>query len=235
MPLFRALVLFLAAAASGLAQVPARYYVVFLHPGPSSKVPPQAEADRIRTAHMANVQKMERDGVLMAAGPFEDTPATITGIFVFKVDSMQAAKTLAAQDPLVVGYRNTVDVHAWQGPEGIGDEYLEMHKADPGMPENMQPHPLVILSRGPAWGENPRVRAQLLADHARYVDRLREQEKLGAAGPFQTPDDLFGLVIFKVIPLEEAESALHDDPAVRAGVLKAEFHMWGVSDHVLPW
>ncbi len=77
---------------------------------------------------MANIQKMGRDGILMAAGPFEDTPATISAIFVFKMNSLPAAKALAAQDSTVLEHRNTVDVHAWQGPEGTsGDEYFQLH------------------------------------------------------------------------------------------------------------
>ncbi len=92
----------------------------------------------------------------------------------------------------------------------------------------MQTHPLVILSPGPAWKENLVVRAQLLADHARYPsDRLREQDKLGAAGPFEAPDALAGLLIFKSIPLAEAQDLLEAVHAIQAGILKAEFHTGG--------
>jgi uncharacterized protein YciI len=234
MAFYRALILLLAAA-SGFAQIPARYYVVFLRPNPSRKELPKTEGERIQAAHMANIQKMGRDGILMAAGPFEDTPTTISGIFVFKIDSFKAAKALAAQDPTVLEHRNNVDVHAWQGPEGIGDEYFRLHKADPKTPENMQTHPLVILSPGPAWKENPLVRAQLLADHAHHMDRLREEGKLGAGGPFEVPDDLFSLLIFNAMPLSEAQSALEDDHAIQAGILRAEYHTWWSSDRVLPW
>ena len=184
---------------------------------------------------MANIRKMAADGVLWAAGPFEDTPTTISGIFVFKTTSLQSAQAIAAQDPTVVEYRNAVDVHAWQGPPDIGVEYFRLHKLDPNTPENMQMHPLCMLYRGQAWEEKQSARDSLLAAHERYIHQLRKQGKLGAAGGIDAPDDLLGLVIFRAIPMEEAEQLLDGDPAVQAGVLRVEYHHWWSADHVLPW
>jgi uncharacterized protein YciI len=212
-----------------------RYYVVFLRPDPSRKPLAKTDGDRIQAAHMANIHKMAQDGVLIAAGPFDDTPTTISGIFVFKVDSLQSAQAIAAQDPTVLEHRNTVDVHAWQGPPGIAVEYFRLHKLNANTPENMQVHPLCMVYRGVAWEDKHGTRDSLLAAHERYIDHLREQGKLGAAGGIDSPDDLVGLVIFKPIALEEAQSLLGEDPAVQAGVLRVEYHHWWSADHVLPW
>ena len=217
------------------AEQPAPYYVVFLRPDPARKPLAKADAERIQTAHMANIQKMAADSILWAAGPFDDTPTTISGIFVFKTSSLQSAQAVAAQDPTVVERRNTVDVHAWEGPPDIGVEYFRLHKLDPKTPENMQVHPLCMLYRGPAWGEKQSTRGSLLAAHERYVSQLRQEGKLGAAGGIDPPDDLLGLVIFRAIPMEEAQRLLDYDPAIQAGVLRVEYHHWWSSDHVLPW
>lgn len=221
-----------AVAAPGQA---ARYYVVFQRPDPARKPLAKAEGGRIQAAHMANIQKMARDGVLVAAGPFEDTPVTISGIFVFQAGSLESARSIAAQDPTVLAHRNTVDVQAWQGPAGIGVEYFRLHKLEPSTPENMQPHPLCLLYRGAAWEEKRAERDSLLGRHERYLAQLREQGKLGSAGAIETPSDLVALVIFKPIALEDAQSLLGGDPAVQAGVLRIEPHRWWSSDHVLPW
>src|SRR5580658_1025750 len=106
----RALLLIFAAAIYLYAQDPSarKYYVVFLRPDPARKELPKAEGERLQAAHMANIQKMGRDGVLIAAGPFDDTPVTISGIFVFKMGSFESARVLAAKDPTVLAHRNTV-------------------------------------------------------------------------------------------------------------------------------
>jgi uncharacterized protein YciI len=211
----------------------APYYVVFLRPDPVRKVLAKEDGERIQAAHMANIHKMASDGVLVAAGPFDDEPTTISGVFFFKTDSLQRAQAIAAQDPTVLEHRNSVDVHGWAGPPGIGVEYFRLHALDAKMPENMQVHPLCMVYRGTAWESGQR--DSLLVEHERYIERLKEQGKLGAAGKIDAPDDLVGLVIFKPTSLEEARRVLGEDPAVQAGVLRIEYHHWWSSDHVLPW
>jgi uncharacterized protein len=233
---------FLLAAPSLRAQNPAprkpataRYYVVFLRRDPSRKELPKPDGDRLQSAHMANIQKMARDGFLVAAGPFDDNPVTISGIFLFTLDSLASAQALAARDPTVVAHRNTVEVHAWKGPPAIGAEYFRLHKLNPNTPENMQARPLCLFYRGAFWDRKQSAREGLLKAHGRYIDRLHDQGKLGAAGAFETPGDLLALAIFKPISLNDAQLSLRDDPAVQAGVLRVDLHTWWSSDHVLPW
>jgi uncharacterized protein YciI len=233
----RCVLSFIAAAIPMYPQAPASgpYYVAFLRPDPSRKTLEKAESDRVQAAHMENIRSMARDGVLVAAGPFEDIPRTISGIFVFTVDSLQSARRIAAQDPTVIEHRNTVDVHAWQGPAGIGVEYARLHKLDPKTPENMQVHPLLMLHHGAAWDQKTSERDELLRAHVRFADDLRRQGKLSAGGSVEAPDDLVDILIFKPMPDGEAQSLMLDDPAVKAGVLRVENHRWWCSDHVLPW
>jgi uncharacterized protein YciI len=223
-----------AAGRDGQLEATTRYFVVFLRPDPARKTLTTEEAERIQAAHMANIHKMADDGVLMSAGPFDDAQRTISGIFVFKVESLDRAKAIAANDPTVVEHRNTIDVHAWVGPAGIGDEYFRLHRLDPKTPENMQVHPFCMLLQGDKW-ESRRDRDEQLIAHERYISDLRARGKLGAGGRIEGPDDLVGLVIFKAIPTEEAQQLLGEDPAVKAGVLRVEYHHWWSSDHVLPW
>ena len=213
----------------------APYYVVFLRPAADRKTLTKEEGERIQAAHMANIHKMAEDGVLVSAGPFDDATRTISGVFIFRAGSLEQADAIAEKDPTVVEHRNTVDAHAWLGPAGIGDEYVRLHKLDPKTPEHMQVHPFCMLFRGAAWEEQRSARESLIAAHRQYVDRLREGGKLSAAGAIVAPDELVGLVIFKAIPFEEAQKQMEDDPAVKAGVLRVEYHHWWSSDHVLPW
>ena len=219
----------LALACLALAQDSEMYYVVFLRPDPGRTKLEQAEAQKIQDAHMANIGKMAADGVLVSAGPFGDQPPTISGIFIMKAASRAEAQRVAAADPTVVNHRNSVDVHAWRGPAGIGAEYFKLHREKPDTPENMGVHPLAILLRG-SQGDSSK-----LAAHREYIARLRREGKLAAAGPIEDDDAMAGIVVFRRIPLEEARTLIEADPAISAGVLRAELHRWWSADHVLPW
>src|SRR5215469_16049720 len=104
------------------------YYVVFLRPDPARKPLAKEEGERIQNAHMANIHKMADDGYLVAAGPFENDPPPISGVFVMKAKSIDEARRIAGEDLTVRERRNTIDVHTWRGPAGIGDEYFRLHK-----------------------------------------------------------------------------------------------------------
>ena len=112
-----------------LAQAPTPtdvYYLVFLRPSPTRKPMTQAELAPVSSAHMANIRSMADRGVLVSAGPFDDKPSTISGLFLFKVASLDEARRIAAEDPTVTANRNVVDAYAWRGPRGIGDEYRRL-------------------------------------------------------------------------------------------------------------
>ena len=211
----------------------ARYYVVFLRPVAARTQLSREAGEALQAAHMANIQKMARDGVLAAAGPFDDTPATISGMFVMKAASLQEAQAIAARDPTVIERRNTVEAHAWLGPKGIGDEYFRLHTADPMTPENMQIRVLCLFYRGPA--EDAQRYMFHLKTHLRLMDDFQGEGRLSAAGPVEAPDDLVSLVIFKPsASLEDAQRLLSVDGAVKEGALRVEYHRWWSADHVLP-
>jgi uncharacterized protein YciI len=212
------------------------YYVVFLRPNPARKPLAKEDGERVQNAHMANIQKMADDGYLVAAGPFENDPPPISGVFVMKAKSIDEARRIAEDDPTVREHRNTIDVHAWRAPAGIGDEYFRLHKEHPETPENMGAHPILLVTRGPAWDATvAKERVVMLAVHQHYVDELRHAGKLSAAGPVEGDSGMISIVVFHRIPLEEARQLIDGDPAVKAGVLSVEAHRWWSSDHVLPW
>jgi uncharacterized protein YciI len=206
-------------------------YVVFLRPDPARKPLMPGERQRIQDAHMANIQRMADEGVLVAAGPMEDQPVTISGIFVFKVPSLAEARRIAALDPTVVNGRNTVDVHPWLGPAGIGEAYFKWRRLNPDAKDAMGSHWLCLVLRGPAWagGTHPD------EEHEKFVASLRGAGVLAAAGPVEDDPDLLGIIVFKKPSAEEARKAVEQDPAFRAGRIAIEYHIWWTADRVLPW
>jgi uncharacterized protein YciI len=203
-------------------------YVVFLRPDPARKPAPLEERQRIMDAHMTNIVQMARDGVLFASGPMEDKTVTISGIFVLKCDSLSAAEKIAAHDPTVIGKRNTVDVHPWLGPAGIGVNYFKWKKENPKADDVMASHAFCLIKRGPAGG-------RAVYDEDGTIDSLRRAGSLSAAGPIDNDPELVGLVIFKTASVDDARKSLGEIPSVKSGRLEVEYHVWWTADRVLPW
>jgi hypothetical protein len=66
------------------------------------------------------------------------------------------------------------------------------------------------------------------------VNEMTENGKIAVAGPFplSDPGELRGVTIFRV-GAEEAAKLVHDDPTVKAGLLKTEIHPWITGKGVL--
>lgn len=96
---------------------PAIYYLAFLKRGPKWTPESTPETNALQAAHMAHIQSMAATGKLVIAGPFSKAPP-YAGVFVFKVGSLEEAKSLAEADPTVKAGRFVAEVHPWSIPKG---------------------------------------------------------------------------------------------------------------------
>jgi uncharacterized protein YciI len=215
------------------------YFVGFLRPAPNRTLLAREEGEKMQAAHMAHIEKMGSDGNLVAAGPFEDEPVTISGVFILKAASLQEAQRIANQDPTIVAKRNTIDLHPWRGPSGIGEEHRRLHKADPKTPQNMGVHPIIFLRPGPNWSRGVTESLDFPMTGPRVVESaiqaLRQEGKLVAAGPIEGEADFKALLIFARIPLAEAKEAVEKHLFMPSGVVKPEYHQFYSAAHVFTW
>lgn len=210
------------------------YHMGLLSRGPTWTAERTPEAERIQAEHMKHIQTMAHDGKLVAAGPITDD-GKLRGIFMFKVASLDEAKSLAEADPAVKAGRLAVEVHPWFAPKGIGDKYFAAVKANPQARIEMATYQFCLLRRGPKWtGQATPETQRLQADHVENVFKLLALGKLGTAGPFMDGGNLSGVFIFQVGSLDEAKALAETDPAVKAGQLMVEFHPWMAAKGVLP-
>lgn len=79
---------------------------VFLHKKADVAQLPKEESEKLMQGHMANIERLAKEGKLIAAGPFEEGG----GIFIFKSNSIEETKSWLETDPGVQAKRWNVEV-----------------------------------------------------------------------------------------------------------------------------
>ena len=93
-------------------------YLAFLTRGDKWTPEKTPATEAIQKGHMDNINRLAQMKKLVAAGPFGDD-GQLRGIFVFRVASLEEAKTLTATDPAIQAGRLAMDIHQWMVPDGI--------------------------------------------------------------------------------------------------------------------
>jgi len=93
-------------------------YLGILVRGPKWTAEKTPQTEELQKAHLANINRLAAMKKLVVAGPFGDN-GDLRGIFVFKVNSLEEAKSLAETDPAVQAGRLTIVMHTWSVPEGV--------------------------------------------------------------------------------------------------------------------
>lgn len=232
--------LWLAVAALAVAAVrrpdPAtmRPYVLgILVKGPEWTAQRTPHTDSIQAGHMANIQAMADQGVLLGAGPFAGNQRE-RGLFIFKDIPLDSAATLVRMDPAVKAQRLMVELYRWYAPVGIGDAYRERAKLRPANRDSMIAIPMVFLEKP---REEPKLdslaMAQAMEKHVGMVlDQLQSSQML-AAGPTIDSDRLVGLYFYGTDSTTAAQ-LLKDDPTIQNGHYAVTMRQWWSAWGVLP-
>jgi uncharacterized protein YciI len=96
-----------------------KYVLALLKKGPH-RDQPEDEAARLQAGHLANIQRLAKDGKLAVAGPLLDD-GDLRGVFIFNVESLDEARALCASDPAIQAGRLIVELHPWYGSAAVSD------------------------------------------------------------------------------------------------------------------
>ena len=92
---------------------PSPYVVGIRRKGPSWKADlDNPEGRRMIQAHGVVIRKMEATGKLIAAGPFGD-PDDLRGLLLFRNCTIEEARRMASEDPVVQSGQITIEYHTW--------------------------------------------------------------------------------------------------------------------------
>jgi uncharacterized protein len=208
------------------AQPAAQYFFVLLNRPANAPQLSKEASEKLQEQHMANIRKMVAEHKMVIAGPFMDD-TVLRGIFVFQADSAAEVQEWANGDPAVKAGRLSADVH---GPWLVAPNAIH----SPAEPPGMEQYTLVLLKSGDHWNPSAPEFMDVMKQHHAFVQRMTDQGNLAIAGPFSLsePGELRGVAIFRVGAEQTAQFA-QDDPAVKAGLLKTEIHLWATGKGVL--
>lgn len=199
------LLLFLICAATVASKAQYNQVFVFLHKRTDLPVMPKEQVDKIMEGHMDNINRLAKEGKLLAAGPFEGGG----GIFIFSSNSIETVSEWLASDPGVKAERWRVELQPFYGRIGkvaLVNEPYEMVmytfvRFTPNIAKfNIQELPEIFLK------------------HDNYLKQLNKTGNVVGEGVFGDTEG--GVLIMKG---EVQPSVFETDPAVQEGLLQLDF------------
>ncbi|MCI0750813.1 MAG: YciI family protein [Flammeovirgaceae bacterium] len=178
-----------------------QFTFVFLNNKPDKKVLPKEEAEAIQKDHMANIERLAKEGKLIAAGPFDGGG----GIFIFNTTSVDETKEWLSTDPGVRAERWNIEILSYT--PRIGSVCAV------GEPYEMVTYALVrfnaLITKATA-GTFP----DIFRRHLDYVKSLATTGNVVSYGSFGSYDG--GVLIMKG---EVQQEVIENDPGVEAGLM----------------
>jgi uncharacterized protein len=90
----------------------------------------------------------------------------------------------------------------------------------------MKKYVMAFLKAGPNRNQDSVTAAGLQAAHMANIERMAKAGDLVVAGPFLDKGEIRGIYIFNVESIEKAKELTETDPAIKAGRLVMELHLW---------
>ena len=92
------------------------YVFCILKTGPKdAEIKEKGERDKIFAGHMANMDRLAKEGKLALAGPFGKNDRAYRGIFIFNVATVEEAQKLVETDPVIESGMMIAELTPWYG------------------------------------------------------------------------------------------------------------------------
>lgn len=187
------------------AATQAKYTLVFLHSNPEAEKKTKEEIDQIMKGHMANMGKLNKEGKLLAAGPFDGGG----GIFIFKGTSQKDITEWISVDPGIQAKRWNIEMVSYEPRIGgicpVGEKY-EMTNYT------------FIHFKPKVFKFNVQEAGETVLQHEQFVKKLATGGNVITYASFGAVDG--GVLIMKG---DVQQEAILTDPAVTGALFEAEF------------
>jgi uncharacterized protein YciI len=94
------------------------YVLAILKTGPV-KITDKKVTDSLFAGHMANIQRLAKEGKLTVAGPLQGNERSYRGIFIFNVRTVDEARELVKTDPAVKAGIFETELYGWYGSAAL--------------------------------------------------------------------------------------------------------------------
>lgn len=85
------------------------------------------ETQKLFEGHMANIDKLAKEGKLVVAGPFMKNDRNYRGIYIFNVETVDEAQKLVATDPAIQAKLLEAELTPWYSSAAL-QETVKIHE-----------------------------------------------------------------------------------------------------------
>jgi len=190
------------------AQTPGHIFVFLNNKADKAKLP-EEESKKIMEGHMANINRLAKEGKLIAAGPFEGGG----GIFIFKSSSTDEVREWVKTDPGVQANRWNIEILPYYPRVGSVCAVIE--------PYQMVTYQFIRYTPN-VTKDNITRQSELIKKHHDYLKTMGNSASVITESTFG--DEEGGIFI---VNGEITSEAIQSDPAVQQGFLVAEIkELW---------
>jgi uncharacterized protein YciI len=190
-----------------------RLWWIFLNTGPHRDQPAGPEMDKRQAAHLANLDRLTRSGVMPMAGPLGDN-GFIRGTAIVRAPSRAALAKAFQPDPFLKIGRLTIEAYRFEGEAPAFGK--------PSEPFGLFRTTLAIGRKGKSWKASGA--ASAAAAHAASVLRWKKAGDLALAGALRGEGDKTEVLLFHSDDEKKVQALLATDPAVSSGQIEYELH-----------
>lgn len=181
------------------------YVFVFLNSRTDKAELPKGELDELMKGHLANIERLAKEGKLLVAGPFEGGG----GIFIFKSQSVDQVKEWLSTDPGVRAERWLIEILPYKPQVG-------------NVCTAKEPYEMVtyqfIRFESVITKFSVHHASESFEKHNQFVKDLAETGNVVTAGVFANQDGAILLMKGEIEP-----SLVEANPAVKDGLLRPSF------------
>lgn len=120
----------------------------------------------------------------------------------------------------------TVFVLAYSSSNAQSGVSRQLQEVKPNADVEMKDYVMVVYKTGPNKAKLAKESKKIHQEHLAFLLTFQEEGIIAMQGEVTGQNDITALVLFAIAEMEEVKNRINEDPAIKAGLYKAEFVIW---------